>query len=163
MLRPAPRPAPRFVPHGPGGQRLRPARPAPRSAPRHAPRLTHEQHHVLRTIARVGQRRHASFKEIKAAVETGLVESNLRNLRYGDADSRGWRQERAGAYPNPTNLTASVGRFFSETHPLRRTYPRAGDLAAAVQRPAAQYRPRYQARATDAESLLAYLRRLGVL
>jgi hypothetical protein len=117
----------------------------------------------LRTIARVGRRRHASFKEIKAAVETGLVESNLRNLRYGDADSLGWRQERASRYPNPTNLTASVGRFFNETHPLLRAYPRAGDLAAAVQRPAAPYRGRYQARGHEAESLLAYLRRVGLL
>jgi hypothetical protein len=31
----------------------------------------------------------------RAAVQTGLVESNLRNLNHGDADSQGWRQERA--------------------------------------------------------------------
>ncbi|HEU4975293.1 MAG TPA: hypothetical protein VFT50_09405 [Baekduia sp.] len=92
--------------------------------------------------------------EIKAAVETGLVESNLRNLPGGDADSQGWRQERASLYPNPRNLNASINRFFDETSAVEGRYPSAGDLAAAVQRPAAQYRGRYAERSAEADKLI---------
>jgi hypothetical protein len=65
----------------------------------------------------------------------------------------GWRQERASLYKDPTNLHASINRFFDETAAVRGKYGRAGDLAAAVQRPAAQYRGRYQARQAQADQL----------
>lgn len=119
--------------------------------------LTPQQLQVLKTVLRVGKQTGASPKEIKAAVETGLVESNLTNPSGGDADSAGWRQERASLYPNPTNVAASAKRFFSETHAVKGKYGSAGALAAAVQRPAAQYRGRYQQRSGDAESILAKL------
>src|SRR4051812_13265040 len=106
--------------------------------------LQSDQQQVLSAILRIGRQRGATAKEIKAAIETGLVESGLRNLRGGDADSAGWRQERASLYKDPTNLHASINRFFDETAAVRGKYGRAGDLAAAVQRPAAQYRGRYQ-------------------
>jgi hypothetical protein len=129
-----------------------------RKAPGHrAPHLKPEQRHVLKAIVRVGHKRGASHKEIKAAVETGLVESRLRNLRYGDSDSQGWRQERKSIYGNPTNLHASIHRFFDETSSLKKKYERAGDLAAAVQRPAAQYRSRYEKRSSEADRLLALI------
>src|ERR1044072_8874805 len=105
---------------------------------------TSEQRQVLNRIKSIGQRVGATPKEIKAAIETGLVESGLRNLPGGDADSAGWRQERARLYKNPTNLDASIHRFFQETAAVRDKYGSAGALAAAVQRPAAQYRGRYQ-------------------
>lgn len=92
--------------------------------------------------------------EVKAAFATGIVESNLRNLSHGDADSQGWRQERRSLYPDPTNLSASVGRFFDETRALRGKYGNAGELAAAVQRPAAQYRGRYAQVSGEADQLL---------
>src|SRR3954468_23157802 len=47
---------------------------------------TPEQQRVVKTILRVGRQRGASPKELKAAIETGLVESGLRNLPGGDAD-----------------------------------------------------------------------------
>jgi hypothetical protein len=119
--------------------------------------LNPEQRQVLSAILRIGRRRGASRKEIKAAVETGLVESNLSNPNHGDADSQGWRQERASLYKNPTNLDASINRFFDETRPLRDRYGRAGALAAAVQRPAAQYRGRYQEHSSQADQLLGRL------
>src|SRR5262245_44393789 len=116
--------------------------------------LSAEQQRVRNAIVRIGRQRGASTKEIKAALETGIVESNLRNLPGGDADSAGWRQERASLYRDPTNLTASINRFFDETAAVRGRYGSAGALAAAVQRPAAQYRGRYQQVAGQAEALM---------
>lgn len=116
--------------------------------------LTAEQRKILAKIKTIGRQVGASPKEIKAAIETGLVESNLRNLGHGDADSQGWRQERASLYKDPTNLDASIRRFFSETRAVRDKYASAGELAAAVQRPAAQYRGRYQQMSKRADQLM---------
>jgi hypothetical protein len=116
--------------------------------------LTPEQQRVRGKIVRIGRQRRASPKEIKAAIETGLVEANLTNPSGGDADSAGWRQERASLYSDPTNLDASINRFYDETKAVAGKYARAGDLAAAVQRPAAQYRGRYQEHSAEAQSLL---------
>lgn len=118
---------------------------------------TSEQQKVVKTILRVARQHNASPKEIKAALETGIVESGLTNPSGGDADSAGWRQERASLYPDPTNVAAAAARFFTEARQANRTgqYGSAGSLAAAVQRPAAQYRGRYQQQAGAADSLLA--------
>ncbi len=118
--------------------------------------LTPEQRRVLAAIKKIGRQRGASPMEIKAAIETGLVENNLTNRSGGDADSSGWRQERASLYKDPNNLTASINRFFNETRSAkaRGKYGNAGDLAAAVQRPAAQYRGRYKQKSALADSLL---------
>jgi len=90
---------------------------------------------------------------LRAALQTGIVESGLRNLNYGDADSKGWRQERASLYKNPTNISASVRRFFQEAAQHDRGQP-SWELAADVQRPAAQYRGRYKDVAGEAVKLL---------
>jgi hypothetical protein len=119
-----------------------------------ATKLTVGQRHVLDRIKAIGDEVGATPKERKAAIETGLVESNLRNLPGGDADSAGWRQERASLYRNPTNLDASIRRFYRETRSARGQYGRAGDLAAAVQRPASQFRGRYQGVSGQAQALL---------
>lgn len=118
-------------------------------------KLSSGQQAILGRLKRIGREVGATPKEIKAAVETGLVESNLRNLPGGDADSAGWRQERASIYKDPTNLDASIRRFFSETAKVRDQHSSSGSLAAAVQRPAAQYRGRYGQRASEAQALLA--------
>ena len=120
-------------------------------------KLSSEQRKVLDAIHRGAQRAGASPKELKSAIETGLVESGLRNLPGGDADSQGWRQERASLYPDPQNLDASVERYFKETRAVRDKYGNAGDLAAAVQRPAAQYRGRYGERSAEAQALMESL------
>lgn len=116
--------------------------------------LSPEQRHVLDALKRIGRQMGASPKEIKAAIETGIVESNLTNPSGGDADSQGWRQERASLYPDPQNLTHSIQRFYNETHAVKGQYGSAGDLAAAVQRPAAQYRGRYQQHSAEADALM---------
>lgn len=109
---------------------------------------------VVQQVLAVGRRKRVGPKLLKAAAETGLVESGFRNLPGGDADSAGWRQERASLYPNPTNVKASASRFFNEAAKLNRPGISAGELAARVQRPAAQYRGRYQDVASEAEALL---------
>lgn len=98
---------------------------------------------IARRIVRIGRRRGVPRKYILAALATGRVESNFRNLPGGDADSQGWRQERASLYRNPRNVNASINRFFNEAKQHDRGQS-AGELAADVQRPAAQYRGRYK-------------------
>jgi hypothetical protein len=122
-------------------------------------KLTPEQKKIAREIVRRGKSAGASPMEVKSAIETGLVESNLRNLPGGDADSQGWRQERKSLYPNPRDLGASIDRYFRETKAAKGKgkYGNAGDLAAAVQRPAAQYRGRYAQRGGDAAEILRAL------
>lgn len=109
------------------------------------PGLDASQTKVAAKVLTQGVKAGATKKELLAAAETGLVESNFQNLPGGDADSAGWRQERASLYPDPTNVKHSAQRYFSETasqgHGQGET---AGELAANVQRPAAQYRGRYQ-------------------
>ena len=115
--------------------------------------LDAEQAKVLSTVLRIGRKQGASKKEMLAAVETALVESNIRNLGYGDADSSGWRQERAMYYPNPQNVKASAGRFFQETAEQGRgAGMTAGQLAQAVQRSA--FPDKYDERKADAVPLL---------
>lgn len=122
-------------------------------------KLTAEQRKIAQEIVRRGKRRGASPMEIEAALETGLVESGLRNLDYGDADSKGWRQERASLYKDPTNLAASIERFYNETRAAkqRKKYMRSGDLAADVQRPREDLRGKYEQRDGDAEAILRQL------
>jgi murein DD-endopeptidase MepM/ murein hydrolase activator NlpD len=121
--------------------------------------LTPEQSGVFDTLMSVGDAMKVSPKFRLAAVETGLVESDLRNLNYGDASSKGWRQEltsnpRYGDGPNgATNVAASARRFYDECRQFDHGQS-AGELAADVQRPASQYRGRYAERVTDAQRLI---------
>lgn len=100
---------------------------------------------VARSIYQRGRKRGETRKEILSALATGIVESHLQNLPGGNADSAGWRQERASLYPNPTNLIASINRYYDETSKIGNGRGiSAGELSARVQRPAAQYRGRYR-------------------
>lgn len=109
---------------------------------------------VLRRIKQIAREEGWSQKVEKSAIETGIVESNLRNLPGGDADSQGWRQERRSIYKDPTNLDASIRRYGREASAVEHKYGTAGALAAAVQRPAAQFRGRYQQVSGKAQSLM---------
>jgi hypothetical protein len=117
-------------------------------------RLTPEQRQVLLTIKQRAAKKGASPMELKAAVETGLVESSLRNLPGGDGSSVGWRQETKSSYPtqNRMSVAAAADRFFDEAIALRGKYKRAGDLAQAVQRSA--HPERYQQRSGEAAGLI---------
>jgi len=87
----------------------------------------------------------ATSKERLGLWEAGIVESGLKNLTYGDADSLGALQERASIYgrAHALNPYASALRFLRDAARLRPWRGSAGMLAAAVQRPAAQFRGRY--------------------
>lgn len=88
---------------------------------------------------------HANRTERLALWEAGLVESGLKNLNFGDADSLGALQERVSIYGRAHALDpfASATRFLRDAIGMRPWHGSAGMLAAAVQRPAAQYRGRY--------------------
>lgn len=121
------------------------------------PRLAQGQQQIVAEINRVARTvpRHLRHKFKLAAIETGLVESGLRNLNYGDADSKGWRQERTSIYgPSATNVPASVARFRDEFLQHYQPGETAGQVAADVQRPAQQYRGRYQAARPQALAIL---------
>ena len=121
------------------------------------PKLSGEQQQIVseinRAAGKVPKRLRRKFK--LAAIETGLVESGLRNLNYGDADSKGWRQERASIYKDPTNVGASVARFRDEFLQHFDPGETAGQVAAQVQRPREDLRGRYQAAKPQARAILA--------
>ncbi len=105
-------------------------------------------------------------------VMAGLVESGLRNINYGDADSVGFFQMRVGiwnrgeyaGYPEHAELqlkwfldhaVALKERRLAEGMKSFGTDPmKFGDWIADVERPAAQYRGRYQLRLDEARSLI---------
>jgi len=118
--------------------------------------LQGDQQRNLKTILAVGMAKHASPKELLAAVETGLVEANLHNPSGGDGSSVGWRQETASSYPgvNRMDVKAAAGRFFDETAKVRGQYSNPGALAQAVQRSA--FPGRYNQQAGTASSLLKH-------
>lgn len=117
------------------------------------------QRNVVRTLLRQGDE--ASRKLKLSAIETGLVESNLTEIPGGDADSQNWRQERAIGYADdwaktggPLNTKASAKRYYQEAKGFDAPGKSAGQIAADTQRPAAQYRGRYNEVQGEAKALL---------
>jgi hypothetical protein len=106
-------------------------------------------------------------------VMASLVESGVKNLNYGDADSVGFFQMRVGiwnhgayaGYPEKPELQAKW--FIDQALAVKRkriaegdadfgTDPsKYGEWIADVERPAEQYRGRYQLRLDEARKLLA--------
>ena len=100
-----------------------------------------------------------------------LVESGMKNLNFGDADSVGFFQMRVGiwnqgayaGYPEKPEL--QVKWFLDQAEAVKRqrlvagksvTDPNQfGEWIADVERPAAQYRGRYQTKLEEANGLLA--------
>lgn len=93
----------------------------------------------------------------RAATQTAIVESGIANLSGGDADSAGWRQERASLYKDPTSVKNSARRFRQEFEAAYKPGMKSYDLAAAIQRPREDLRGRYKEEAKNAESALAQL------
>jgi hypothetical protein len=106
-------------------------------------------------------------------VMAALVESNLKNLSYGDADSVGYFQMRTsiwnnGAYAGyPTNPDLQLKWFTDQAAKIRlkriasgKPDPASdpalfGEWIADVELPAEQYRGRYQLRLADARVLIS--------
>lgn len=121
------------------------------------PELDKEQRKIIRLIRREGRKiadPHLRRVYERAAVQTGLVESGLRNLPGGDKDSAGWRQERASLYANPTNLRQSIRRFRQEVQQQYDPGEKSYEVAAQVQRPREDLRGRYREEAGAAARIL---------
>ena len=106
-------------------------------------------------------------------VLASLVESGMRNLNHGDADSVGYFQMRTsiwnkGAYAGYlTDPALQLQWFVDQAAKVRFARTAAGqpdpasspalygDWIADVERPAARYRDRYQTRLGDAQALIA--------
>lgn len=105
-------------------------------------------------------------------VMAALVESGLANLNYGDADSLGYFQMRTsfwnkGAYAGyPTNPDLQLKWFIEQSSKVRLSWisaskgdpisdeTRWGEWIADTERPAEQYRGRYQPRLAEARELI---------
>jgi hypothetical protein len=120
------------------------------------PGLSEAQTATVKKILATGKAMGATKKEQVSAVETGLVESNLSNPTGGEGTSAGWRQEidTYGSVAKRTNVKGAAKRYFSETAAMGRGKgTTAGELAANVQRPAEEYRGRYDENRTQAQQV----------
>lgn len=121
--------------------------------------LSSEQRQVVQTALGRARRRGASPRVTKALLLALGVESNYRDLPYGDRDSVGALQQRPsqGWGPASESLATDVDQFLDRAIPAnRRAQGSAGQLAQAVQRSA--FPDRYDARSSEAEAIL---RRFG--
>src|SRR5437763_1921699 len=102
---------------------------------------------VCKAIYRTGKEMNVSPKLMLAAFETGIVESSLQNNPGGDRDSVGVFQQREtwGSYQDRMDVAKAARKFFEEAHRVEKGNPNlsAGMTAAKTQRPAEQYRSRY--------------------
>jgi hypothetical protein len=109
---------------------------------------------VVRLALAQAARMRASRKVTLALVEAGLVESNLRNLAYGDRDSLGFLQQRPSqGWRCPRNITCATWDFCRRAIPIQHRYSTAGRLAQAVQRSA--FPDRYDQHAAQALRVIA--------
>ncbi|MFW0797748.1 type VII secretion target [Gordonia sp. CPCC 205515] len=121
--------------------------------------LTREQ--VARIIIDRGHKMGMSDDEIKSAIATGIVESNLQNITYGDRDSVGVFQQRDFAPwtvngRNRTNVDDAATSYYEQ---LKGTSGSPGDRAQAVQRSA--FPDRYAERMGEASQLFSSLNTSG--
>jgi hypothetical protein len=111
---------------------------------------------IIETIKKNGLNERAAA----IAIATVIVESSIANLDGGMGDSVGLYQQRAswGSFEQRTDPVWATGEFLEV---MRRFYPNdswntatIGEVAAAVQRPAAEYRHRYGVEADDAVKIV---------
>jgi cell wall-associated NlpC family hydrolase len=92
-------------------------------------------------------------------VMAGLVESGLRNLNHGDRDSLGFFQMRRGiwdqgAYQGYAQNPELQMKWFIDTALKADRGANLGEWVANIERPAEQYRGRYQQRLAEARALV---------
>lgn len=114
--------------------------------------VSRDQMQIARQIVNVGRSLKAPPKVMLAAIEAGLVESNLRNLNYGDRDSVGVFQQRPSqGWKGLMNVGRAAREFI--TRAMRANGPgSAGQLAQSVQRSA--FPGRYDERRGEALRIL---------
>lgn len=116
--------------------------------------LSATQKALLAKVYATPQFQKASPKAKKALVEAGIVESGLRNLNYGDRDSKGFLQQRpSSGYTAPTNVQQATIAFLSKAAQANRPGQSAGELAQAVQRSA--FPGRYGEQSSAANAILS--------
>lgn len=107
---------------------------------------------IVDQIVKVGKEMGMSDQDITAAIATGLVESEMQDLNYGDRDSDGVFQQRPSqGWGSADDSVEKDARDFYEKY--RETDPSlsAGERAQAVQRSA--YPDKYDQRMDEASSL----------
>lgn len=118
--------------------------------------LTAEQRKNAAILLDVASRHGAGPKVKKALLETGIVESGLRNLGYGDRDSLGILQQRPsqgwGTPAQVQNIRYAARKFIAAAKPLAGKVGSAAALAQAVQRSA--FPERYGKVAGQADALI---------
>ena len=129
---------------------------------RNSPLATGYDPRVIAAIIRIGKQRGLGAREITAALSTGIVESGLRNLRYGDRDSQGVFQQRPsqgwGTVEQITTIPYAVNKFYDAIADFDAPGISGAELAARIQRPAAEYRGRYAERWGEAQNILRSFR-----
>lgn len=125
--------------------------------------LTAEQAACARRIVAASRAGGLDRKAAEIAVMTAMVETTLRDYNGGDLDSVGLFQQRNswGTYAQRINPESATAKFLSV---MQQIYPGntwltapAGQVAAAVQRPAAAYRGEYALAQSSADALLDVL------
>jgi hypothetical protein len=109
-----------------------------------------------RAVVRTVKNRGLNERAAAIAIATVIVETSIANLDGGDLDSVGLFQQRAtwGSFAQRTDPVYATSKFLDV---MQSFYPNnswntapIGDVAADVQRPAAEYRYRYGVQANDA-------------
>lgn len=108
-----------------------------------APQLDREQATNVQVIMQVAAKMGLGDEYVLAAISAAIVESGLRNLGHGDRDSIGMYQQRNhyGTKAQRMDPYWSTQKFFEEA--LRYDGKTIGEWVANTQRPAKQYRGRY--------------------
>lgn len=100
----------------------------------------------------------ATTKQLLALIETGLVESEMRNINYGDRDSVGFLQQRPsqgwGTVKQLMDVAYATRKFINYAKAIDSPKWDAGTLAWRVQRPDPKYRGRYALREADATAII---------
>lgn len=111
---------------------------------------------IERIAYRVNQLKRGTNKTLLALIEAGLVESNMRNLPWGDRDSLGFLQQRPstgwGSPSQILNPWFAATSFLNRAIPRQNNYSTAGRLAQAVQISA--FPARYDQRRTQAVGMI---------
>jgi endonuclease/exonuclease/phosphatase (EEP) superfamily protein YafD len=110
---------------------------------------------IAAAAARVANERHLPRRALVLVLMAGMVESSgIHNLNYGDRDSVGWLQQRAGwgTVAERMDPATAAGKFYDHLLQVRNWQNRpAGDVVQAVQ--ISGYPGRYAAWQDEAEQL----------
>lgn len=134
--------------------------------------FTADQMEIARIIRQVAKDNDIPDRGVLIAYEVGFVESGMRNLDYGDRDSRGWAQQRPsagwGTVQQVTDPALAAAAFFGVA---RHTKNRGlTDIRGWQKRPMGQvaqsiqvsaFPGRYDQREKDARNLLAAIGGMG--